>query len=149
MNMTAQEMFGKESVAIAVLSVGMVILIGFNVVSYQMLQHKRGHMDQVKYSRQIIDAARETLSAMKDVETGQRGYLLTGDPHYLEPFQTATKLIHAIRQLQVATAELKEKNAELEQFHDIVVGRELKMIDLEKQLRKLQSIPTDTNQPAI
>jgi CHASE3 domain sensor protein len=95
MNMTAQEMFGKESVAIAVLSVGMVILIGFNVVSYQMLQHKRGHMDQVKYSRQIIDAARETLSAMKDAETGQRGYLLTGDPHYLEPFQTATKLIHS------------------------------------------------------
>jgi hypothetical protein len=44
----------------------------------------------------------------------------------------------AIWQLQVATAELKEKNAELEQFHDIVVGRELKMIDLEKELRRLQ-----------
>jgi CHASE3 domain sensor protein len=49
----------------------------------------------VKHSRQIIDAARETLSAMKDAETGQRGYLLTGDSHYLEPYQTATKLIHS------------------------------------------------------
>ena len=32
---------------------------------------------------------------MKDAETGQRGYLLTGDLHYLEPFQTAIKLIHS------------------------------------------------------
>jgi CHASE3 domain sensor protein len=87
MNTAAQELFGKESVAIAVLRVGMVILIGFNVVSYQMLQHKREHMDQVKHSRQIIDAARETLSAMKDAETGQRGYLLTGDPHFRTRFK--------------------------------------------------------------
>jgi hypothetical protein len=44
----------------------------------------------------------------------------------------------AIRQLQAATAELEQKNVELEQFHDIVVGRALKMIDLETELRKLQ-----------
>ena len=44
----------------------------------------------------------------------------------------------AIRQLEATTAALKEKNEELEQFHDIVVGRELKMIQMEKELRKVQ-----------
>jgi septal ring factor EnvC (AmiA/AmiB activator) len=55
----------------------------------------------------------------------------------------------AIRQLQAATTALKEKNEELEQFHDIVVGRELKMIELEKELRKLQSLQSDGQRPAV
>lgn len=31
------------------------------------------------------------LSALKDVETGQRGYVLTGDEHYLGPFESGTR----------------------------------------------------------
>ncbi len=42
------------------------------------------------------------------------------------------------RELQDANAALQEKNAELERFADIVVGRELAMIDLERQVRLLQ-----------
>jgi PAS domain S-box-containing protein len=33
------------------------------------------------------------LSAVQDAETGQRGYLLTGDKQYLEPYQDATDAI--------------------------------------------------------
>jgi C4-dicarboxylate-specific signal transduction histidine kinase len=43
------------------------------------------------------------------------------------------------------TAELKEVNitlqerlADLEQFHDVVVGRELKLIELEKEIQRLR-----------
>jgi protein-histidine pros-kinase len=31
------------------------------------------------------------MSALKDVETGQRGYVLTGDEHYLVPFESGTR----------------------------------------------------------
>jgi PAS domain S-box-containing protein len=92
---THHELLGKGSLSILALTIGIVILVGFNVVSYQMLQHEREHMSLVKHSRQIIDAVDEILSAMKDAETGQRGYLLTGDPQYLEPYQTATKYIRS------------------------------------------------------
>jgi hypothetical protein len=44
---------------------------------------------------------------------------------------------------------LKGKNEELEQFHDIVVGRELKMIELEKEVRTLQSLKNAGQQPAV
>jgi PAS domain S-box-containing protein len=42
------------------------------------------------------------------------------------------------RELQDANAALQEKNAELEKFADSVVGRELAMIDLEKQVQSLR-----------
>ncbi len=45
-------------------------------------------------SRQALEANAQllelerTLSAMRDAETGQRGYLITGDTSYLDPFQS-------------------------------------------------------------
>ncbi len=44
------------------------------------------------------------------------------------------------RELASANQELHEKVHELELFHDVVVGRELKMIELEKELTRLKSI---------
>jgi CHASE3 domain sensor protein len=34
----------------------------------------------------VATAAADLLSAVRDAETGQRGYLLTGNSHYLEPY---------------------------------------------------------------
>lgn len=49
-----------------------------------------------------------------------------------------SRVAERTRELQDANAALQEKNAELETFADIVVGRELAMIDLERQVRSLQ-----------
>lgn len=47
-----------------------------------------------------------TLSVIKDAETGQRGYLLTGDKSYLEPYNQATAEIDRyIKQLQELTRD--------------------------------------------
>jgi PAS domain S-box-containing protein len=47
------------------------------------------------------------------------------------------------RRLQASQAKLQEKVAELERFHDVVVGRELKMIELERELARLKAEPSD------
>jgi len=44
-----------------------------------------------------------------------------------------------VRDLQDSKAELQEKILDLEKFEEVVVGRELKMIALEKELEKLKS----------
>jgi PAS domain S-box-containing protein len=44
-----------------------------------------------------------------------------------------------VRDLQESKAELQEKIMDLEKFEEVVVGRELKMIALEKQTRQLSS----------
>lgn len=42
-----------------------------------------------------------------------------------------------LRRLDASQSQLQDKIADLEQFERVVVGRELKMIDLEKQIHKL------------
>ncbi len=39
----------------------------------------------------LREATQQVLSAMKDAETGQRGFLLTGDPDFLTPHEIGTK----------------------------------------------------------
>ena len=41
---------------------------------------------QRKHAFETIDGANELLSALKDAETGERGYLLTGDEAFLVPY---------------------------------------------------------------
>jgi len=50
----------------------------------------------------------------------------------------AADRMRAEQDLAYANAELKERLQELEHFHDIVVGRELKMMELKKEIEALQ-----------
>jgi hypothetical protein len=43
-----------------------------------------------------------------------------------------------VERLTASQIALQEKIHDLEQFHDVVVGRELKMIELEKQVEELK-----------
>jgi hypothetical protein len=45
-----------------------------------------------------------------------------------------------IRELQQSRLELHEKVTDLEQFEDAVVGRELKMIEMEKEIERLKGV---------
>jgi predicted RNase H-like nuclease (RuvC/YqgF family) len=43
-----------------------------------------------------------------------------------------------VRDLEASKAELQDKILDLEKFEEVVVGRELKMIALEKEIEKLR-----------
>ncbi|HKW93824.1 MAG TPA: CHASE3 domain-containing protein [Methylomirabilota bacterium] len=43
----------------------------------------------VSHSHEVLGKLEEVLSTIKDAETGQRGYLLTGEATYLEPYERA------------------------------------------------------------
>jgi PAS domain S-box-containing protein len=61
---------------------------------------------QVDQTRQVIVALERILSALKDAETGQRGYILTGREDYLEPFRGAGPALETnLRRLRSLTTE--------------------------------------------
>lgn len=88
------------------------------------------------------------ITALVDEKGTLRGYAkVTRD--LTERRQAEEALREAKNELEnrvlARTAELKEANtalegrlAELEQFHDVVVGRELKLIELEKEIQRLR-----------
>ena len=62
--------------------------------SYTMLSRSpRTAMSQrlVSHSIEVILTAQSLRSAMQDAERGQRGYLLTGEAAYLQPYDTAVR----------------------------------------------------------
>src|SRR6266567_2607537 len=51
--------------------------------------------DQVQRTHEVKEELSAVLRLVVDAETGQRGYLITDDPVYLEPYQEATSEIEA------------------------------------------------------
>jgi CHASE3 domain sensor protein len=72
----------------------------------------------VAHTYQVLTGLQSTLSLLKDAETGQRGYLLTGRAHYLEPYEAAiTQLperLAGLRELTADNHEQQRRLAELE-----------------------------------
>lgn len=83
------------------------------------------------------------LNQMLDAETGQRGFLLTGDPAYLKPYDRATaeigEALTNLRQHYVARPEGLGKFGELSRM----VSRKLAEMEVTVELRKQGSEPVD------
>jgi CHASE3 domain sensor protein len=60
---------------------------------------------RVAHTYEVIDKLETLLSGLQDAETGQRGYLLTGQENYLEPYnsgiQSTKKDFQSLRKLTV------------------------------------------------
>ncbi len=59
------------------------------ILSYQSWVAFGARSEQLSITRQIEDGTDALLSSLKDAETGQRGFLLTGNDRYLEPYRKA------------------------------------------------------------
>jgi CHASE3 domain sensor protein len=79
-------------------------------------------------SRETVETIDEVLSILKDAETGQRGYLLTGDEKYLEPYHravaTATASIDHLRSLAAQNYALRVH------FDDVAAACSAKLAEL-------------------
>ncbi len=71
----------------ALLALGMIIC-GV-VVSAVNTRNNLRDAARVAHSRHVLLALQDTLRNALDLETGQRGFILVGDPEYLEPYHSA------------------------------------------------------------
>ncbi len=62
------------------------VLIGINETGYH---RSRAELDSMTREVQARTTINRLLQLVVDAETGSRGFLLTGDPRYLEPYNTA------------------------------------------------------------
>ena len=96
------------SFVVAVLA---VVLIAF--FSYGSLQSRAQAAALVSHTFEVVEQLQGLLSSVKDAETGQRGYLLTGSEQYLEPYNTAKSSLpgklKSVRELTAANPSQQQR----------------------------------------
>jgi signal transduction histidine kinase/DNA-binding response OmpR family regulator/CHASE3 domain sensor protein len=98
------------------LTAAVVALFVIAVLTYRALTARSVAAEAVAHTNEVQDQLHRFLSAVKDAETGQRGYLLTGVEVYLDPYRIAIKEIEselaALRRL-TADSALQQRRLDL------------------------------------
>src|ERR1700689_1483746 len=76
-----------------VLILVVLILFGMGFSTYRNWSRMREDLAQGLQARSRLLATTDLISWLKDAETGQRGYLLTGSEDYLAPYTAAIAVI--------------------------------------------------------
>ena len=91
-----------------------VVLIVIGCISSQRIAESRAASRSVDRALMVREATEVLLSLLKDAETGQRGFVITGDARYLEPYDAAQALVpQHLEQIRGFTAELPRQRASL------------------------------------
>ncbi len=68
---------------------GVLLVLGLGTGAWALVSAGRARLVVAEQNR-VLMATERLLSTLKDLETGERGYVLTGVPSYLEPYEQAT-----------------------------------------------------------
>src|SRR5579863_5215404 len=89
---------------IAGFGTALVILVG--VLSYRSMVRSDEDRQWVTHTHQVLEKLDAVLTNMLDVETGTRGYVLTGESSYLGPYNNAHDLVgQNLKELRELTAD--------------------------------------------
>ncbi len=78
------------------LGLSLLILILSSLASYVSITNLIDSADLVAHSNKVMANLDNTISTLKDAETGQRGYLLTQNRVFLDPFIGAREKVNAL-----------------------------------------------------
>ena len=110
-----------------------LVLIGINEAGHMRSQEAVVAMNEGQQTRNAVN---RLLQSMLDAETGQRGYLLTGNETYLEPYDKAVVTVQANLD-ELRNRYLKSPD-DLQQFANLSreVSRKLAEMELSLRLRR-------------
>jgi len=106
------------------LGLSLIILFISSLASYVSIRNLIRSTELVKHSDQVILNLEGVISTLKDAETGQRGYLLTGNKLFLEPYNGSRDL--AARTLDTIAGATKDNPAQqktIAELREILIKR--------------------------
>jgi methyl-accepting chemotaxis protein len=126
--------FGRKIAAGFTLS--FLLLLGIGAVAYRSIRALTSTSHLVTHTHQVLEHIAEVLSLAKDAETGQRGYVITGDEAFLEPYQSGSSgLQSVVKELRELTADNPNQQKRIDEAETLIVTKlaELKRtIDLRR-----------------
>src|SRR5713101_2166076 len=102
----------------------LVSMIVVGAVSYDSTTKLIDSADWVRHTHEVLNGLDEVLSAFKDAETGQRGYIITGEARYLEPYKGARELAdQKLTHLRELTADNPVQQQRLTAIEPLVASK--------------------------
>ena len=111
----------SRSIAGIAVVISSVVILGAGVVAHQTIDRLSNAGAAVVRAQQLELDYERLLSAVRDAETGQRGYLLTDDPGYLKPYDAALRELE--QRMQTVTEHVKADGApaaDLQPLHNFM-----------------------------
>lgn len=108
------------------LALGLVMLL-VAVSAFAAYQNTRRFLesgDRVTHTFEVLDGLENVRAAVVDAEAEQRGYLISGDPRYLEQFhETVASLPASLERLDELTHDNPNQQARIERLEPLVYER--------------------------
>src|SRR5580698_5869058 len=101
-----------------------VILLIVGSFSYFTIKNLLQSNGWVQHSNLVIEKLENTISIMKDAETGQRGFLLTDQEVFLEPYNGSyQKALDLVNQLKNLTRDNPVQQQNISDIKQILIQR--------------------------
>jgi CheY-like chemotaxis protein/signal transduction histidine kinase/CHASE3 domain sensor protein len=110
-------------------SLAVVAVIIIALLSFQSLQTTTATARDLTQSVELLGRIQALLSTLKDAETGQRGYLITGEEDYLSPYTDAKDQLPG--EIRSARALLVNRPEQARRLDALEALANLKMAELE------------------
>jgi signal transduction histidine kinase len=125
--------FPKMALSLTLATLAALALISINEASYRQSYQALVEVGDAQRARMVLSLM---LQNVLDAETGQRGYLLTGEARYREPYDVAVKQVDGhLAALQILYAQRPAELAQLGQLSKHV-SRKLAEMDMSVRLRE-------------
>jgi signal transduction histidine kinase len=102
----------------------LVILVLVGVHSYRSLVQTDADRKWVNHTHQVIEKLDAVLNNLLDIETGTRGYVLTGEGTYLDPYNSAfVQVRQNIKDVRGLTVDNPVQQAALDKLEPLIAER--------------------------
>lgn len=129
------------------LGVALAIFLGASFAAYDLSQQAARAATEANQSYESLASIQALLTSVVDAETGQRGFLLTAEDRYLDPYKAALPQIRdQLKVLGPALAGRPQKLATLAALNDAVRD---KLQDLAQTLAESRASGIDTARSQI
>ena len=101
--------------------VSLLILGVISLVAYRGTSSLVSNQGDVTHTHDVLGELELIVGALKDAETGQRGFLITGEDRYLEPYDAGIAVIDQhIAEVQDLTSDNPAQQARIEEMKPFV-----------------------------
>ncbi|HEX3081174.1 MAG TPA: CHASE3 domain-containing protein, partial [Puia sp.] len=119
----------------------LLILLGSSIASFFSIQNLLNSSFWVNHTYEVISNLNDVVAPIREAESSQRGYLITNDPVFLEPFHGSfEESITALEHVKTLTTDNPQQQVRCSQLRELINKRFGKMEALIKSKQETNLI---------